>query len=100
MNSIYSTVNEEIQQIWDGLQGEMKLNWDNLFISNFPLDYEISVGTELGSANIIQWQKSTKNKTTLPKLSTNLKKMYVSVRAINPGGNFITHSAELDISGS
>jgi hypothetical protein len=75
---------------WHAGNKELTISWDNVFISKYPLFFEISAGTVEGGTNILQWQETTRPSITfgLPPTITNPSKLRVHlfVRAINVGG--------------
>ncbi|XP_078321865.1 uncharacterized protein LOC111103999 isoform X3 [Crassostrea virginica] len=81
-----------LKHSWHAGNEEYTLSWDNIFVSQHPLFYEVSVGTVEGGCDILQWQETTGTSITfgLPPTITNMYKvsLYVYVRAINAGGTY------------
>ena len=77
---------------WHAGNGEYTLSWADIFVSQHPLFYAVSVGTVEGGCDILQWQETTGTSITfgLPPTITNMYKvsLYVYVRAINAGGTY------------
>ena len=77
---------------WHAGNKEYTLSWDGIFVSEFPLFYEVSVGTVEGGCDILQWQETTRTYITFgfPPTITNMYKisLYVYVRAISAGGTY------------
>ena len=68
------------------------LSWDDIFVSQYPLFYEVSVGTVEGGCNVLQWQETTGTSITfgLPPVISDVSKLtlHVFVRAVSAVGSF------------
>lgn len=77
---------------WHTGNKEFTVSWDNIFTSQYPLFYEVSVGTVEGGSDILQWQetKLTSVKFGLPPAVNDTSKLslHVYVRAVSAGGSF------------
>jgi hypothetical protein len=86
----FITAGQSLGVSWHAGNKEFTVFWDDVFISKYPLFYEVSAGTVEGGTNILQWQETTLSNITfgLPPTITNLSKLsvHVFVRAINIGG--------------
>lgn len=77
---------------WHTGKEEFTVSWEDVFISQYPLFYEVTVGTVEGGSDILQWQetKLTSVKFGLPPTVKNTSKLslHIYVRAISAGGTF------------
>lgn len=77
---------------WHTGNEEFTVSWNDVFISQYPLFYEVTVGTVEGGSDILQWQdtKLTSVKFRLPPTikKTSKLSLHVYVRAISAGGTF------------
>ncbi|XP_061176007.1 uncharacterized protein LOC133184958 [Saccostrea echinata] len=77
---------------WHDGNKEFTVSWDDVFISQHPLFYEVSAGTVEGGIDVLQWQETTGTSVTfgLPPTITNLSKLsvHVFVRAISASGTY------------
>lgn len=77
---------------WHTGKEEFTVSWEDVFISQYPLFYEVTVGTVEGGSDILQWQetKLTSVKFGLPPTVKNSSKLslHIYVRAISAGGTF------------
>ena len=77
---------------WHAGNEEYTLSWDDIFVSQYPLFYEVSVGTSEGGCDILQWQETTGTSITfgLPPTISDISKLtlHVFVRAIDASGTF------------
>lgn len=77
---------------WHTGNEELTVSWNDVFISQYPLFYEVTVGTVEGGSDILQWQdtKLTSVKFRLPPTikKTSKLSLHVYVRAISAGGTF------------
>jgi hypothetical protein len=70
------------------------VSWGNIFTYHGRLVYEVSVGTKLGGADIIQWQETLNDfmEVSIPekyKQQSNLNLFFV-IRAIGDNGEYIS----------
>jgi hypothetical protein len=70
------------------------VSWGNVFIYPSRLVYEVSVGTKLGGADIIQWQETLNDfiEVSIPdkyKRQSDLNMFFV-IRAIGDNGEYIS----------
>lgn len=70
----------------------VNVSWKKLFFTHQYIFYEVSAGTVLGSADIIQWQE-TKNTFIEFAIPSQIKSLsgliiYVTVRGINDNGMY------------
>nr|XP_034332757.1 uncharacterized protein LOC105327902 isoform X2 [Crassostrea gigas] len=79
-------------QSWHAAKEEFTVTWDDIFMSQYPLFYEVTVGTVEGGSDILQWQetKQTSLKFGLPPTVKRALKvsLHVYVRAISAGGTY------------
>lgn len=77
---------------WHTGNEEFTVSWEDVFISQYPLFYEVTVGTVEGGSDILQWQetKLTSAKFRLPPTikKSSVVSLHVNVRAISAGGTF------------
>ncbi|XP_052707847.1 uncharacterized protein LOC128183063 isoform X2 [Crassostrea angulata] len=77
---------------WHTGNEEFTVSWEDVFISQYPLFYEVTVGTVEGGSDILQWQetKLTSVKFRLPPTikKSSVVSLHVNVRAISAGGTF------------
>lgn len=77
---------------WHAGSEEFTVSWKDVFISQYSLFYEISVGTVDGGSDVLQWQETTSTsiKFGLPPGFEKFSKLslHVFVRAISAGGTF------------
>lgn len=77
---------------WHTGNEEFTVSWEDVFISQYPLFYEVTVGTVEGGSDILQWQetKLTSVKFRLPPTikKSSVVSLHVNVRAISSGGTF------------
>lgn len=88
---------------WNVATKTAAASWKNVFKTDFPLYYEVSVSLEDGEGNLIQWQETTDEEIDLaidtdiiPETGSNLK---FSVRAINHSGYFENVDGDLFVPG-
>ncbi|XP_062606252.1 uncharacterized protein LOC134268062, partial [Saccostrea cucullata] len=77
---------------WHAGNEEFTVSWDGIFISQYPLYYEVSAGTVKGGSDVLQWQETKQTSTTfhLPPTITNRSNLsvHVLVRAVTAGGTY------------
>ena len=86
---------------WNNNNRQVRVDWVDLFASDYPLRYEVSAGSTFGGGDVIQWQETKDSSITfgLPQTITspsNLK-IYVYVRAISTGGLFTDKHASFTL---
>lgn len=77
---------------WHAGNEEFTVSWKDVFISQYSLFYEVSVGTVDGGSDVLQWQETTLTfiKFSLPPGVEKFSKLslHVFVRAVSAGGTF------------
>lgn len=77
---------------WHTGKEEFTVSWEDVFISQYPLFYEVTVGTVEGGSDILQWQETKLTSVKFGLLPTvkNTSKLslHIYVRAISAGGTF------------
>ncbi|XP_033751510.1 LOW QUALITY PROTEIN: uncharacterized protein LOC117335547 [Pecten maximus] len=88
-----TTVDTPLDVSWDTGTQELTIGWQGVFTSTHELFYEVSAGSNLGSADIVQWMetKATTMTLTIPPVITDLSnlRIYVVVRAVSVGGRSV-----------
>ncbi|XP_069133969.1 uncharacterized protein [Argopecten irradians] len=78
---------------WDEPKQELTIGWPGVFTSPHEMFYEVSAGSNVGSADIVQWMetKATSMTMTIPPVITDLSnlRVYVVVRAVSAGGRSV-----------
>ena len=84
----------DITMTWDRSLEEVTVSWADVFHSDSPLYYEVSVGSVRGSGDIIQWQETSSTKLVFSlkhdNIGQNGKTIYAVVRAITLSGTYST----------
>ncbi|XP_076086914.1 uncharacterized protein LOC143057491 [Mytilus galloprovincialis] len=79
----------------------LTISWDTYFISAFILYYEVSVGTALNGADIVQWQETTNGflvmHVPLQVKLYNGMTIYITITAIGPNGKHTTKTIALTV---
>lgn len=92
MLNFYDKTGGTFVHSWHAENKEFTVSWNNVFISQYPLFYEVTIGTTEGGSEILQWQetKLPTLKFGLPPTMTNIIKftLHLSIRAINAGGTY------------
>ena len=89
---------------WNANSQTATASWQNVFTTDHPLYYEVSVRLEDGDGDIVQWQETTDRDIDIElkteKIPETGATLEFSVRAINHAGYFETVSAHLFVPGS
>lgn len=79
----------------------LTVTWNKVFISSFSLYYEVSVGTALNGADIIQWQETRYEYLIMHvplrvKISKEMS-IYITITAVGMNGLYSTKSVVLKL---
>lgn len=79
----------------------LTVTWNKVFISSFSLYYEVSVGTALNGADIVQWQETRYEYLIMHvplrvKISKEMS-IYITITAVGMNGLYSTKSVVLKL---
>ena len=77
----------------------MTLSWPDLFTSALDLSYEVTAGSVEGGGDIMLWRKTPATNVVVSLVHSRKQtfSIYVVVTAIDPCGQYVTHTQTLNV---
>ena len=79
----------------------VKVSWENVFTSEHPIFYEVTVSAESGQGDLVQWQETEETFTDflleLDNLPNNILSVDITVRAVSYSGLYVIRHDNLII---